>query len=96
VARVFELVDIGPDLGLPAFFVSGRFTAGGTSGVQRDGWRFYAYRYGAGQFDENAANFFNLLVRSEEMLVSQQVSETELSSFRLSFGARMKRAIFGT
>ena len=34
MAGVFELVDVGPDFGLPAFFVGGRLAAGGAAGVQ--------------------------------------------------------------
>ena len=37
MAGMFKLVDIGPDLSLPAFFMGGRFATGGATSVQCDG-----------------------------------------------------------
>jgi len=64
VAGVFELMDIGPDLGLPSLFVGGRLAAGGAAGMKGDGRGLSADRLGAGQFDEDATDFLNLLVWS--------------------------------
>ena len=48
MAGVFELVDVGPNFGLPSLFVGGGFSAGGAAGVQRDGHNFQPDRSGSG------------------------------------------------
>src|SRR5271165_5466077 len=91
MAGVFELVDVGPDFGLPGFVMSGGLAAGGAAGVQADGSYFRDER--SRQFDENAADFLNLLVGIEHVLVAQQVIEAQLAGFGFGLGAGVKWAI---
>ena len=86
-------MDVGPDFGLPSFFVSGGFSAGRTARVQRNGRDFQPDRSGSGEFDEDTAHFFDLFVGAEEMLVAQEISKTEFSSLKLGFIARVKWAV---
>ena len=50
-------------------------------------------RRGPGQFHKDAADFLNLFVLAENVLVAQQVPEAEFLGFRLGFGAGVKRAV---
>jgi hypothetical protein len=92
VARVFELVDVRPDFRLPGFVMSCGVAAGGAAGVQADRSWFRQNR--ARQFDEDAADFLNLLVFVEHVFVAEQVTEPQLAGFGFGFGAGMERAIF--
>ena len=83
MAGVFELVDVGPDFGLPAFFVGGGFAAGGAAGVEGNGNSLDTDGDGSGQFHEDAADFLNFFVFAEQVLVAQQVAEAEFLGFRL-------------
>src|ERR1051326_89520 len=84
VARVFELVDVRPNFSLPAFLVHGRLATGRTAGVQADGSAFDADRRGTGQFDENAADFLDFFVHPEQVLVTQQIPESQLFGLNLA------------
>jgi hypothetical protein len=48
---------------------------------------------GAREFNEDAADVLNLFVLAENVLVAQQVSETELLGLRLGLHAGVKRAV---
>ena len=91
MAGVLELVDVGPNLGLPCLFVGSGLAAGGATGVQADGGKFRDER--AGQLDEDAADLLDLLFFIEQMFVTQQVTESQLASFGFRLRTRMKRAI---
>jgi len=47
------------------------------------------------QFEKNAAHFFDLFVRTNDVLVAQQVSEAEFAGFDFRFFAVLERAVFG-
>jgi hypothetical protein len=68
--RMLEFMDIGPDLGLPALLVDRGFAATGTAGVEGDRPAFVFEVMRSRQLDENAADFFNLLIFAEEMLIT--------------------------
>src|SRR5208283_2568679 len=93
VAGVFELVDVGPDLGLPADLMRRRLAAGGAAGVQRDLNGLIRHGKRARQLDEDAAHFLNFFVFAQHVLVTQQIAEAQLLGLALCFGASMKRAI---
>jgi hypothetical protein len=73
VPGVFEFVNVGPDFSLPGFLVTGRLTASGTAGVQSDGRRFDCADAGSPrsrQFNEDAPDFLDFLVRVEQVFVA--------------------------
>jgi hypothetical protein len=94
VAAVFELVNVGPHLGLPRPLVGFGRPATGAPGMKRDTRlrRTLALR----QFDEDASYFFDLVGGAENVLVAQKVAKAEFSSFDFGFFARVKRPIFGS
>src|SRR5690348_17474576 len=47
-------------------------------------------------FDEDAPHFLDLLVGPNQVLIAQQVSESELSSLRLRFHPSMEGSVFGS
>jgi hypothetical protein len=57
-------------------------------------------RLGEGPFgrklNEDATHFLNVLVFSDQVFVTQEVSETQFPGLALSLGAGVKRPIFGT
>src|SRR5580698_3651017 len=75
VPAMFKLVDVGPDLGLPAVVVRSGFPAGGAAGMQRDLHRFDRRRNRPRQFDEDAAHLVDLLVFAQHVLVTQQIAK---------------------
>src|SRR4029077_17192976 len=90
MACMFEFVNVGPDLGLPVFVVGGRFTASCATGVESEGRWFGRVR----QFDKDAAHFLNFFILAENMLVTQKVTKTQLSSLGFGFAPSKKRAVF--
>jgi hypothetical protein len=90
VAGVFEFVDVGPDLGLPTLLVRGGFATGGAAGVQRHRDHLDSNRSRARQFHENAADFLDLFVLAQDVLVAQQVAESEFLGLGLSLDAGVK------
>jgi len=90
MAGVFKLVDVGPDLGLPALLVGGRFAAGRAAGMQRDRNRLDPHWGGSRQFHEDAAHFLDLFVRAQDVLITQQVSKTEFLGLRLGLAPGVK------
>src|SRR5215831_11499223 len=67
VPAVLELVDIGPDFGLPGALVGGGFPAGCAAGMQANRPGRWG---GIGQLDEDAADFQNLVGRPDDVLVT--------------------------
>src|ERR1700682_3690522 len=90
---MFKLVDVGPHLGLPVLVVSGRFPAGGTTGMERDRNGVDANGSGPRQFHEDTSYFLHFFVLAQNVLVAQQVSETQLLSLNFGLGAGVKRTI---
>jgi hypothetical protein len=91
VPAMLELMNVGPDLGAPVFFMSGRFAAGGATGVQTapdtgHGW---------GQLDENAAHFLNFFFFSDDVLIAEDIAETKFAGFQFGFRTGMEWAILG-
>ncbi len=72
---VFEFVDVGPDFGLPPFFMRGRLAARGTASMQGDRGNLGPNRRGPGKFHEDAADLLDLFVCAQQMLVAEQVAE---------------------
>jgi len=91
--RVLKLVDVGPNFGLPAVVMDGRFPACSAAGVQFGG-QIGDARFRL-QFDKNAANFLDVLVLADQVFVTQKVSKTKLVGLALGLSASMKWAIFG-
>lgn len=94
VPGMLKFVNIGPHFRAPSLVVQSHFSAGGAAGVQ------FAIRRGgfdvAGQLDEYAADFLDVIICIYQMFVAQEVSETQLVGFGLSFGAGVKGSIFGS
>jgi len=95
MAGVLKLVDVGPDLGLPSRFMGSGFPTGGAASMKGHRSAFRRVRNGSRQFDENAANLLNFLVRTQHMLITQQVTETEFPRLNLRLGTSVERAILG-
>jgi len=89
---MLKLMDVGPNFGLPAGFVGSSFPAGGTPCVECD--HILQSSCLAGEFDEDATNFFNFFVGAEQVLVAQKISEAEFLGFHLRFGAGEEGSIF--
>ena len=98
VARVLELVDIGPDLGLPSRVVSGGFATGRASGMKRDwiDFGFRSDRRGAREFDEDTADFFDLLAGPEKVFIAQEVTESEFLRLEFGLGAGVEWPVLGS
>ena len=94
VAGMLEFVDVRPDLRLPAVVVDGAGPASGAPGVEFPRGVARAGRLRL-QFDENAADLFNILVVSDYMLVTQEIAEAQLASLVLGLRPSIKRSIFG-
>src|SRR5215469_15147200 len=75
--------------------MGGGFPAGRATGVQADR-RDVGCTLRRLQFDEDAAHFLDLLVGTNQVLVAQQVSESQLSSLRLRFHPSMEVSVFGS
>ena len=94
MAGMLEFVDVRPYFGLPAVVVDGAGPASGAPGVQflggiaRTAWLRL-------QFDENAADLFNIFVVSDYMFVTQEIGEPQLASLVLGLRPGVKRSIFG-
>ena len=95
VPRVLKLVDVRPDLRLPGLLVRRGFSAGRAPSVQIHGDVFSANGMGSRQFHENTPHFLDLLIHAEQMLVAQQVSESQLAGLNLGLRSRVKWAILG-
>ena len=94
MARVFELVDIGPNLGLPGSFVDRGFSAAGAARVEdhpRTHWGLHVL-----QLEENAADFFDLFVGTENVFVAQKVSKAEFARLGFCFFAGVEWPVFGS
>ncbi|PYV62406.1 MAG: hypothetical protein DMG97_40560 [Acidobacteria bacterium] len=90
---VFELVDIGPDFGLPGQLVDCRLSAAGATGVQFGGHeRQRTLRL---KFDEDAANFLDFVIFADDMFVAQNVIKAQLTGFALGLGTSVERPVFG-
>jgi len=94
MAGMLELVDIGPDLRLPAVVVDGAGPASGAPGVEFPRGISRPGRLGL-QFDEDAADFFNVVVLAYYVFVTQQITESQFAGFTFGLRAGMKWAIFG-
>lgn len=95
VAGVFEFVNVSPNLGLPSLVVSGGLAARGATGVEGGGKVLGADGNCSVEFDEDAADFFDLIVWAEKMLVAEEVSETQLSGFEFRLGTGMEGSVLG-
>ena len=91
---MLEFVDVRPYFGLPAVVVDGAGPASGAPGVQflggiaRTAWLRL-------QFDENAADLFNVVIFPNHVFVPQKVAKAELTGLALGLGTGVERAIFG-
>src|SRR5712692_5132444 len=93
VAGVLELVNVGPDLGLPGLIVNRGFATSGAAGVQFA--RYGMRRSVRLEFDEDAAHFLDIFICSDHVFVAQNVAKAQLASFPLGFCASVERAILG-
>src|SRR5205823_2729692 len=93
VPGVLELVDIGPDFGLPGQLVDCRLPATGATGVQLSGReRQRTLRL---KLDEDAANFLDVVIFADDMFVAQDVIKAQLTGFALGLGASVEWSVFG-
>lgn len=95
VAGVFEFVDVSPNFGLPSLVVSSGLAAGSAAGVEGHGKLFRADGDCSFKFDEDAADFLDLIVGAEKMLVAEEISEAELSGFEFRLGAGVEGSVLG-
>src|SRR5579864_8689995 len=95
--RVFKFVNVRPNLRLPREFMRLRLATGSTPGVQTSRGHPLA-RHRARpirQLNKDAPDLFDFLVGADQVLITQKISEAQLSSLRLSLGARVERPVFG-
>jgi len=76
MADVLKFMNIGPHFSLPVFVMNGGFSAGGAARVKLSdygtGWGLASH----GQFDEDAANFLDVFVGVDDVLVAQEKAES--------------------
>jgi len=94
VAGMFELVDVGPNFSLPGQVVRGSFSATGAAGMEHDA--LAGGSLDVLEFEENAADFFDFFVGTEDVFIAKQVSEAKFAGLEFGFLAGMERPIFGT
>ncbi len=92
MAEMLKFVDVGPNLGLQGFVVDRGFPATGAAGVEfsnqpRAGRRRFR------QFDEDAAYFLDVVSLADDVLVTQQVTESQLSRLRFRLRPGVKWAV---
>src|SRR5580704_13439754 len=75
--------------------MGGRFPAGGAPCMEGHRSAFRRFRNGSRQLDENAANLLNFLVHPQNVLITQQVTETEFPRLHLRLGTSVEGAILG-
>ena len=93
VTRMFEFVNVGPNLSLPSRLVRGRFPAGRAARVEGNpGTRSHR---SVRQFQEYAVHFFDLARVANQVFIPQQVSETQIAGFLFGFLTGMKRTVLG-
>lgn len=92
---MFELVNVGPDLGLPRRIMSSGFSACGAAGMKCYCNRFIPYRDRAGKLDKGATNLFDLFIGTKKVFVAQEVSEAELFGFEFCLRAGVEWAVLG-
>src|SRR5208282_868434 len=93
VAGMFELVDVSPNLRLPRSLVGCGLAATGTARMKGDARPRSSLP--VVQFEEDAAHFFDLLVRTQNVLVAQQVSKAEFTGFAFRLLPGVERTVFG-
>ena len=91
--RVLKLVDVGPNLRLPSTLMRCRFPASGATRVQRDLDGVIRDRHSPGKFDENASDLFDLFISPQDVLISQQVAESQFLGLCLGLGSGVKWTI---
>jgi hypothetical protein len=94
VTRVFELVNVGPDFGLPRDIVRGGFAAGGATRMKR--YSGARAQWQIRQLDKNAADFLYLVIGAHKVLVTQQVAKSQLTGLVFGFLASVKWAELGS
>ena len=92
MARVFELVDVGPYLSLPRTFVSRGFPARSATSVQ-------LRRRGPGsgclgQFDEDTPDFQDLFIGADDVFVAEQVAKAQFSGFAFGLRSSVEGSVF--
>src|SRR5579864_4441292 len=75
--------------------MGGGFPTGGATSVKGDLSAFHRLRNGSRQLDENAADLLDFFVRTQHMLITQQVTETEFPRLNLRLGTGVEGAILG-
>src|SRR5579864_8446099 len=95
--RVFEFVNVRPNLRLPREFMRLRLAAGSTPGVQTCGGHPLTWHRARPirQLNKDAPDLLDFLVGADQMFIAQEISKAQLSSLRLSLGARVERPVFG-
>src|SRR5277367_5973182 len=96
VADVLELMNVSPDFSLPVFLMNRGFAAGGAARVQFAHDGAGGHMMSVGQFDEDAANFLDVFVGVDHVLVAEEKAESQLARFGLGFGAGLKGSVFGS
>src|SRR5947208_14209882 len=91
MARVFKLVNVGPDFCAPTLIMCFGFAARSTTSVESDR---KALRSMVLQFDENRAHFLYIFVFPDDVLVAQEISEAKFTGFQFSFYTGMKWSVF--
>ena len=97
MAGMLKFVDVSPNFRQPMFFVDGAFAASSAAGVQpaddRPGRRLVR---GAGKLDEDAADFLDVFVSVDDVLVAQEEAKSQFVGFRLGLGAGLKGAVLSS
>src|SRR5277367_6441106 len=96
VTDVLKFMDIGPDLSLPVFLMNRSFSAGGAASVQLADNGAGGHMVSVGQFDEDAANFLDVFVGVDNVLVAQEKAKSQLAGFGFGLGAGLKGSVFGS
>jgi hypothetical protein len=96
VPSMLEFMNVSPDFRPPRLVMDGSFATTGAASMEFSSlaWNRRNGTGRPGQFDENAADFFDVVLAVDDVLVAQKVAKPKALGLRLSLGASMKRAVF--
>src|SRR5450432_552172 len=91
MAGVLKLVNVGPNLSLPIAVMDRGFATGGAASVKIAGKEMCGGL--RRELDEDAADFLDVFIFSNQVFVAEDVAKAEFTGFALGFRAGVKRAV---